>query len=95
MLGLGDVLAQQQLLVQLLAVAQADVLDGDIAVGMLGIAHLQAHQPDHGPGEVVDLHRLAHVEDEHVAAGGHGAGLDHERRSLRDRHEVADRRRGA
>ena len=66
-------------------------IDGNVAVGIACVAHLQSHQPDHGPGQIVDLHRLAHVEHEHLPARRHGAGLDDERGRLRDRHEVADR----
>ena len=39
--------------------------------------------------EVEDLHRLAHVEHEDLAAAADRAGLDHQRHGLRDRHEVA------
>ena len=42
------------------------------------------------PREVVDLHRLAHVEHEHVAARRPWRRLDDELRRLGDRHEVAD-----
>ena len=40
--------------------------DGDIAVGMSRVTHLEPHQADHGFGQVVDLDGLVHVEDEHV-----------------------------
>ncbi len=40
-------------------------------------------------GQVEDAHRLAHVEDEDLAALAHGPGLQHELRRLRDGHEVA------
>jgi hypothetical protein len=52
-----------ELLGQLLARAHPG--DADLDVG----ARLAARQPDHPLGQVVDLHRLAHVEHEHLAAG--------------------------
>src|SRR5690606_23122782 len=42
---------------------------------------------DHAIGEIPDLHRLAHVEDEQVAARRIGAGEHDEPRRLGDRHE--------
>ena len=49
----------------------------------------EAREPDHLAREVDDLHRLAHVEHEDLAALAHQPGLQHELRRLRDRHEVA------
>ena len=43
----------------------------------------------HEAREVVDLHRLAHVKDEDLAAGGHCSGLDDELGGLGDGHEIA------
>ncbi len=40
-------------------------------------------------GEVADADGLTHVQHEHLAAGGHGRGLQHELNSLADGHEVA------
>ena len=55
--------AAQELLVQLLARAGAGELDrGCPVVGLL------ARQPDHLPRQVEDLHRLAHVQHEQMAA---------------------------
>ena len=79
MRGLADGLVlAPELLVQLLAGAHADELDRDLAVGLL------AREPDHAPREVEDLHRLAHVEDEDLAAAADRAGLDDERHRLRE-----------
>ena len=49
----------------------------------------EARQADQVAREVGDPHRLAHVEHEDLAAAAHRAGLQHELRGLRDRHEVA------
>ena len=88
--GAGDIVADQQLLVELFRGTQAGVGNLDVPVGMLLVAHGQSHEIDHAPRQISDPHRLAHVEHEHIAALGHGAGLDDELRSLRDGHEVAD-----
>src|SRR6266545_2262035 len=56
-----DLVLTPQLLVQLLARADADELDRHLAVGLL------AGEADHRSREVDDLHRLAHVEDEDLA----------------------------
>ena len=85
-----DVLADQQLLVQLLGGPQPGVHDLDVAVGVALVPHRQAHQTDHACGEIGDTHRLAHVEHEHVPALCHRARLQHQLRGLGDRHEVAD-----
>ena len=58
--------------------------------GLSLVAHFEAGQADHGAGQIVDAHRLAHVEHEHFAALRHGAGLDDELGRLGDRHEIAD-----
>jgi len=89
MLGAGGIGADQQFLIELLARAQPGVDDGDLAIGMSVVAHLEPAQADHQARKVVDLDRLAHVEHEHVAAACHGAGLQHQFGGLRDRHEVA------
>ena len=74
----------EELLVELLARADADDLDRDVDVGLV------AGEPDHVAREVEDLHRLAHLEHEDLAgAGAEVARLDHELDRLRDRHEVA------
>src|SRR5207249_30190 len=66
----GDLLlGGHQLLVQLLARAEADEADRDVLVG------LEAREPDHLPGEVEDAHGLPHVEDEDLAAPAEGGGL--------------------
>ena len=49
----------------------------------------QTGELDHAPREVDDADRVAHVQEEHLAAFGHGTGLQDELRRLRDAHEVA------
>src|SRR6266550_2338716 len=84
MRGLAHSLAlAEELLVELLAGARADELDRDLAPGLL------AREPDHVAREVEDPHRLAHVENEDLAATADRAGLDDELRRLRDGHEEA------
>ena len=85
--------ADEQFFAQLLAGTQPHVLDLDIAVLIGVVLDLTAHKADHRAGEIVDLHRLAHVEHEHLAACRHRAGLNHQRRRFRDRHEIADHAR--
>src|SRR5207237_3601053 len=71
-----------ELLVELLAGSRADEVDADLG-GVL------TREADHLLGELDDLDRLAHVEDEDVALAADRAGLDHKRRRLGDRHEEA------
>ena len=75
---LRGLLLVEDLLVELLAVAEAGVFDLDAA----GAAQL-----DHALRQVGDPHRLAHVEDEDLAAPATGAGLKHKLAGLRDEHE--------
>ncbi len=89
-LGAGDVIADQELLVELLRRTQPRIRDLDIAVRMLLIAHRHAHQVNHAPRQIADTHGLAHVEHEDLAPIGHGAGLDDELSRLGDGHEIAD-----
>ena len=72
-----------ELLVQLLARADADERDRDVRLRIL------AREADHVDGQVEDLHRLAHVEHVDLAAAADRAGLHDERHRLRDGHEVA------
>ena len=53
------------------------------------ISTVLARQPHHVLRELHDRHGLAHVEHEDVARLADAAGLDHQLRGLRDRHEVA------
>ncbi len=57
---------------------------------MLIVAHGQTHEMNHAPRKIADADGLTHVEHEDIAAVGHGAGLNHELRRLRNGHEVAD-----
>ena len=74
----------EELLVELLAWAETYVLDFDVDI------RGQSGESDEVPGHVVDLHRLAHVEDENLAALRVVRRLEHQGDSLRDGHEVAD-----
>lgn len=74
----------QKLLVELLARAETHVLDLDVYI------RGQSGESDQVPGHVVDLHRLAHVEDEDLAALRVVRRLEHQGDGLRDGHEVAD-----
>src|ERR1043166_2720981 len=84
----------EQRLVQFLAGPQADKADFDVAVGA------QPGEPDHLPRQIDDLDRLAHVEDENLAARsriggtffGHGlrrGGFEHKLDRLAHGHETA------
>ncbi len=69
----------QDLLVELLPVPQAGVLD---------LHALRPAQLDHATRQVGDAHRLAHVEDEDLAALALRAGLKDQLAGLWDQHEV-------
>ena len=75
---------EQQLLIELLALAQTRVHHGDVHV------RLQTGQADHIAREIVNAHRLAHVQHENLAAARIGAGLENELYSLGNGHEIAD-----
>jgi hypothetical protein len=47
-------------------------------------------QADQVARQVDDLHRLAHVQHQHLAAVADGRGLQHQARGLGDGHEVAN-----
>ena len=87
--GAAGGVADQQFFVQLFTGAQAGDLDVDAARGLQGVAHALAGQLDHAARQVVDAHRLAHVQHEYLAAVRHGASLDHQLRGFGDGHEVA------
>ena len=74
----------EELLVELLARAKTYILDLDVDI------RGQSGESDQVPGHVVDLHRLAHVEDEYLAALRVVRRLKHQGDGLRDGHEVAD-----
>ena len=80
--GQGLLVVGQQFLVELLAGAQAGEGDRDLGLGV-------ARKLDHGPRQVDDADRLAHVEHEGFAATTHQARLQHQLGGLGDRHEVA------
>src|SRR5690606_3767946 len=70
------------------AVAQPDETHFDFTVGIVDVAHGISHQPNHATRQIHDPHRIAHVEDEYIAAPIHRARLQHQLRSLGNRHEV-------
>ena len=71
----------EQFLEQFLAGAQAGELDLDVLVRKAGKA-------DHVARQVGDAYRVAHVEDENLAALAHQPGLQHQLRRLGDGHEI-------
>ena len=89
MLGGCHVVADQQLFVKLLTGAQSGKFDRNIAMQVLFRTNAQARQVNHLLGEFDDLHWLAHVQNEHIAALPHGTRLDHQLRGFGDRHEIA------
>ena len=72
-----------QLLVQFFPGPQAGKFDGDV------LFRFQAVEPDEIPGHVDDPDRLAHVEDEDLAAFPHGSRLEDQLSRLGNAHEVA------
>ncbi len=74
----------EHFLIKLLAGSQSGECNINVAV-----RHI-ARQPDHILREIEDLHGLAHVEHEDLAALRIRAGLQHERNGLGDRHEISD-----
>ena len=73
----------EDLLEELLAGAQAGEADLDV------LARGEAREADHVAGQVDDLDRLAHVQDEDLAVAAQDAGLEHQLAGLGDGHEVA------
>ncbi len=82
--ALGD---RMEFLGQLFPGTQPGELDAD--VHPLG----EPRHADELAREIEDADLLAHVEQEHLAAAPHRAGLEHQPRRLRHRHEVAPRLR--
>ena len=80
---LDPLAGDQQLLEQLLPGAQAAEADVDILVGD------KTGEPDQLLGEVEDLDRLAHVEEENLPPLPHAPGLQHQLARFRNRHEKA------
>ena len=76
-------LVHHQLLIELLAGAQAHDLDLHVH------ARLVAVETDELFGQVDDLDRLAHIQNIDAAALGQGTGLQHQLGCLRDGHEIA------
>ena len=82
--GLQALLVHQQLLKELFARTQTREHDRHILVGDLAV------HADQVFGEGRDLDRRAHVEHKDLAALCHGAGFEHQRDRLGDRHKVTD-----
>src|SRR4051794_1708202 len=80
---LGPLVGVEQVLVKLLPRAPSHLLERDVDV------RSQTGQLDHVPRELLDRHRLAHLEHDPLPALAERAGADHELDRLRDRHEVA------
>ena len=76
--------AHQQLLIELFAGAQADLLNGDILI------QLQSGQADEVFRQFQDLHRLAHIQNEDLALLCHSTRLEHQLGSLGNGHKIAD-----
>ena len=79
--GLRRLFVAEHLLVELLARTEARELDFDV----LGTA-----EQNHSFGQVGNLHGLAHVEDEYLAAVALRASFEHQLAGLGDEHEEAD-----
>ena len=71
----------EQLFVELFARAQSGELDVDV------LGEPQSGEHDDVLGQIDDLDRFTHVENQHVSAGADGAGLNHQLNSFGDRHE--------
>ena len=87
--GGRGVVSDQQFFIEFFAGAQTGDGDFDVAVRVGAVAHAQAGELDHAPGQVNNAHRLTHVEYKHIAALRHSPGLQHQLRCLRDSHEIA------
>ncbi len=81
--GRGRLVVVDELLVSLLPRPGADDLHGHVA------ARHPPRQPDQLVGELEDVHRLAHLEREHLAAVRERGRLQHELHGLLHAHEVA------
>ncbi len=62
---------EEKLLVKFLALAQPDVADRDVALGVVVGLHGKARLLDRLPGQFDDSDGLAHVEEEDLATVGH------------------------
>lgn len=77
----GLLFVVEHLFIEFLAVTKSRKLDFHI---------LRSRKGYHTLGQIDDLHRLAHIEDEDLAALAHGSGLKHELAGFRNQHEVTD-----
>ena len=56
---------------------------------MFIVPECQTTQPDHLHRKFVNFHCFAHIENKHLAAVSHAAGLDYQLGRLGDGHEIA------
>ena len=78
---LGNLFVVQHLLVELLTITQTRIFN----------LHVHgATQSDHALGQIGNLHRLTHIEDEDLSSLTHRTGLQHQLTGLGDEHEVAE-----
>ena len=83
MFGCGTALfGGQQFFIQFFAGPQPRKLDLDVFMGN------QAGQFNQVASQIDNFDGFTHVENKHLAAVRHRAGLQHQLRSLRDRHEI-------
>ena len=90
--GLG-VAADEQFFKQFLARPQAGECQLDVAFGIVCIPHREAREMDHEACQVLNAHRVAHVEQVDRARlgriGRHGGGLNHQLGCFGNGHEIA------
>ena len=89
MVGTHDVVADQELLVELLGRPDLRLLDLYVAIRIRLILHTQPHQLNHLLTQFDDAYRFSHVEHEDITTLNHGPGLDHELDRLGHRYNVA------
>lgn len=79
---MGFLLREFQFFQQFLPRAGAGELDFNILVGAV------AAQADHVAGQVVDGHRLPHIQDKGLPAMAEGSGVEHQLHRLRNGHKI-------
>lgn len=80
---MGFLLREFQFFQQFLPRAGAGELDFNILVGAV------AAQADHVAGQVVDGHRLPHIQDKGLPAMAEGSGVEHQLHRLRNGHKIS------
>src|SRR5690625_3069501 len=79
---LNSLFCIQKLLKKLLTGSQSIINDRDVHI------RLQTVQTDQLPGHIDNPDRFTHVQNEHFTPFTHGSGLDHQKHSFGNRHEV-------